>query len=223
MKKLLAIALSLLLPMTVLAAIPKTILNLENSTGWLRVKMLQITPEEGQKPLEGWATCSAFWIEPNKLMTASHCVTPPENFKITQMWIKRADESAKVVVLHQDPKKDLAVLYTEMVGKPVRLAKTVARGEDSYVLGNPLSIIGVITEGVVAKINHMTKYSGDNKYIILSNIVLPGNSGGLVANKDGECIGVLVMSTSFMGQFGASGLGLAVQLSTIMEFLKDIK
>jgi len=55
---------------------------------------------------------------------------------------------------------------------------------------------------------------------VVDATALPGNSGGAVVDRRGHLIGILTRSTSLFGSFGAAGLGLAVDLGTIREFLK---
>jgi S1-C subfamily serine protease len=50
-------------------------------------------------------------------------------------------------------------------------------------------------------------------------VVLPGNSGGPIFDEDGYLVGILVRSTSMLGPYGASGLGIAVDIHEVKGFL----
>lgn len=169
---------------------------------------------------DGWGTCSGVYIKDNIILSAAHCVDMQKNMHLKEIWVRKGDQTERAVVVKIDPKADLVLLYTPLRGTPVKFAWRVVRGEECWVIGNPLGLPNIITKGIVSQVGLANK---DEKavFIVVDAIVLPGNSGGPVVNSDGRLIGILTRSTSFFGPFGASGLGLAVDLRTILEFLNS--
>jgi S1-C subfamily serine protease len=214
MKKTLVTLLAMLL------ALPACATNIsrkmEKSTVLIHMKIHRI---KGNKI--GWGTCSGVYIKNNIILSAAHCVdfSEDEGIELKEIWIKKGNESERAVVVKVDPAADLLLLYTPLTGTPVKLAHKVTRGEDCWVIGNPLGIVDILTKGIVSKIN--LKEKGEKAiFIIVDAVALPGNSGGAVVDSKGHLIGILTRSTSILGGLGASGLGMAVDLKTIREFLK---
>jgi len=212
MKKLFVSLLSMLL------ALPACAMNIsrkmEDSTVLIKMKGYRIEDKK-----TGWGNCSGVYIKKNIILSAAHCVEPPEGIVLKEIWIKKGEVSEKAKVIKIDPAADLLLLYTPLKGIPVKFAHKVTRGEDCWVIGNPLDIIDVLTHGIVSKIGFKVK--GEKAiFIIVDCVALPGNSGGAVVDHRGHLIGILTRSTSAMGPLGASGLGMAVDLKTIREFLK---
>lgn len=216
MKKTIVFLLSMLLVVPACSTtVPK---KMENSTVLVKMKVQKI--ENGKT---GWGYCSGVYIKKNIILSAAHCVayTPDEGISLKEIWVKKGNISERAVIVRVDPAADLLLLYTPLSGTPVKLAKKAIRGEDCWVIGNPLGLVDIITKGIVSQINVENK---DEKasFIVVDNMVLPGNSGGCVINSRGRLIGILTQSTSLFGRFGAGGLGIAVDLRTIRKFLKDV-
>ena len=191
--------------------------KMEDSTVLVHMK---IHRDEDNKT--GWGTCSGVYLKKNIILSAAHCVdySADEKIQLKEIWVKKGNQSEKAVIVKVDAAADLLLLYTPLEGTPVKLAHKVTRGEDCWVIGNPLGIIDILTKGIVSKIN--LKDKGEKAtFIIVDAVCLPGNSGGAVVDKRGHLIGILTRSTSLLGGLGASGLGLAVDLRTIREFLKS--
>jgi len=215
MKKIMVSLLSVLL---VLPACATNISRkMESSTVLIKMK---IHRDEDNKT--GWGTCSGVYIKNNIILSAAHCVdfSSDEGITLKEIWVKQGDESERAVVVKIDPQADLLLLYTPLSGKPVKFAHKVERGEDCWVIGNPLGLVDILTKGIVSQINLKHK-SEKATFIVVDAVALPGNSGGACVDSRGHLIGILTRSTSFFGSFGAAGLGLAVDLKTIREFLKS--
>jgi serine protease Do len=107
----------------------------------------------------------------------------------------------------RDPRRDLAALRIDAAGLPAAGAadSTVVRpGELAIAIGSPLGFAGALTTGVV--------HSVDRKWIRANVRLAPGNSGGPLANANGQVIGI---NTAVM-----NGLGLAVPSRDVGEFLR---
>jgi S1-C subfamily serine protease len=219
MKKTLASLLVILLfvPVTCAKSVPK---KMEASTVLIRMKIHRLEDNK-----TGWGACSGVYIKKNIILSAAHCVDFPadDGIELKEIWIKNNDQkSERAVVVRVDPAADLLLLYTPLAGTPVKLAHKAIRGEDCWVIGNPLGLRDIVTKGIVSQINCASK--GEKAtFLIVDAIALPGNSGGAVVDSHGRLIGILTRSTSLFGSLGASGLGIAVDLKTIREFLKGIK
>jgi S1-C subfamily serine protease len=172
-----------------------------------------------KKGRDGWGTCSGVYIKDNVILSAAHCVEMSNNVHLKGIWVKIGKHSAKATVIKIDKAADLVLLHTSMKGTPVKLAWRAIRGEDCWVIGNPLGLPDVITKGIVSQV-HFTWAGQKAFFIIVDATTLPGNSGGPVVDSSGHLIGILTRGTSFFGELGATGLGFAVDLGTIREFLK---
>jgi serine protease Do len=173
-----------------------------------------------QEGKTGWGTCSGVYVSSNLILTANHCTEPPEDVVFKEIWIRNLDgESAKATIVKKSPAKDLALLKTDLRGTPVRLAYDISVGETCYVIGNPLGFEWIVTKGIVSNIG----LSGINlvESFMTDATILPGNSGGGVFNEKGRLIGIIVRGTSVLGMYGATGLGIAVDVNEVREFLKS--
>ena len=220
MKKLLALALSSVL---LFAACTPREISLANRCLSSSV-VLHMKVAKGEK--RGWGTCSGVYVAPHLILTADHCVDmsmEDNKIELKEIWVQNSDEdSAKATIVKMDSRRDLALLKTDLKGIPAKLAKDVRVGEDVYVVGNPLGLKFVFSKGVISVVDLETESFRCNHFIT-DAVVLPGNSGGPAYNSSGSLIGIITMSTSVFGAFGASGLGFAVQIDEVRNFLKHVK
>jgi len=216
MKKTLITLLAMLLfvPVSCAKSVPD---RMEASTVLLHMKISRIKDNK-----IGWGSCSGVYIKKNIILSAAHCVAFPEEegIALKEIWIKNNDQqSEKAIVVKVDVAADLLLLYTPLEGTPVKFARRAVRGEECWVIGNPLGLRDIVTKGIVSQIK--VAFKGEKAtFIIVDATALPGNSGGVIADSRGHLIGILTRGTSLFGSFGASGLGIGVDLRTIREFLK---
>ena len=200
--------------------------RMESSTVLIKMKlhMVRENPLTGEKEEKtGWGACSGVYIKDNLILSAAHCVSfsKDEGLDLKQIWVKKGDVSEQAVVIKVDPEADLLLLYTPLKGTPIKLADRAVRGQDCWVIGNPLGMVDILTRGIISKINWDIK--GEKaQFIVVDAVALPGNSGGCIINQNEQLIGILTRSTSMFGSMGASGLGIGVDLKTIREFLKEV-
>jgi serine protease Do len=173
----------------------------------------------------GMGVCSGVYVAPNLILTADHCVdTSLEREKgitLKGIWIKDINDNiAKAEVVKTDSSRDLALLRTDLKGIPAKLARNVKVGEETWVVGNPLGLEFIVSKGIVSATD-VTFEDFPRDHFITTATVLPGNSGGPAYNSKGQLIGIVVMSTSMLGSFGASGLGVVVQINEVRHFLKS--
>lgn len=153
-------------------------------------------------------TCSGSFIDDQgDILTAKHCVT---NF--TTFMVQTYDHRTyKAVVVATSTVHDLAILHIARRNTPFfEFASDVRRGEDIYVLGSPLGITDVVTQGIIAKLD------GDD--IILDCGVLPGNSGGPVINTRHELVGVAI--AGYVVMLGTTHLNIAQSLDAVVDFVE---
>jgi S1-C subfamily serine protease len=90
-------------------------------------------------------------------------------------------------------------------------------GEDVYNVGSPYFLEFLISSGLISAIDLKVKGFMAH-YFVSTAMINPGSSGGGAFNEAGELIGVNTMTIG--GPFGWAGISLAVDLSTLKEFLR---
>lgn len=173
---------------------------------------------ENKKGKHGEALCSGVIIGPNKILTAGHCVET--EYKITNIWVKDYDgKSQSATVLKTSKGTDLALLGIKIPEKHwVTFSRHLVIGAQVIACGHPLGNYWSCTFGHVSALHrHFKELKGT--YIQFDAAVNGGNSGGGLFNSKGELLGIVTMheTTCFFGSW--SGLSLAVDMSTIDNFL----
>src|SRR6201992_3098762 len=116
-----------------------------------------------------------------------------------------------------DKKTDLAVLKFKPT-KPLVAVKfgdsdKLRLGEWVIAIGNPFSLGGTVTAGIVSARNRDISSGPYDNYIQTDAAINRGNSGGPLFNLDGEVIGVNTLIISPSG--GSIGIGFAVPSKTV--------
>ena len=115
---------------------------------------------------------------------------------------------ARGSLLARDGDRDLAALEVEAAGMTsaaFRSARELRAGEMVIAIGNPWDGEGVVSAGIVHQ-------AAGNKPVIFADIRLaPGNSGGPLADAQGNIIGINCAIVR--------GLGCAITSDAVMEFL----
>ena len=209
-----AIALSLVMLLTGCAATNVNLPKREiRSTALVHIKV-----HKGEK--QGFGTCSGVYVSEHEILTAAHCFEMGEDMTIKQIWIGQDNgTSALATLVDISPERDLALLKTDLKGIPVILGDPTRIGQEISVVGMPLGLRWVFTKGIISQVRFKLGEGNPTKHFILDAVVLPGNSGGPVFDENGYLVGILVRSTSMLGFFGGSGLGIAVDISEIRGFL----
>ena len=102
----------------------------------------------------------------------------------------------EVSILTVDAKRDIVLLKINAVNLPksnLGNSDKTKIGDKCYVIGNPLGIERVISDGIVSNIINSEK---GYKLIQITAPVSHGNSGGPVYNKKGKVIGIATSSLS---------------------------
>jgi serine protease Do len=131
----------------------------------------------------------------------------------------------KAEVLGRDQKTDLAVLRvkSDTPLKAVKFADSdkVRLGEWVIAIGNPFSLGGTVTAGIVSARNRDINSGPYDNYIQTDASINRGNSGGPLFNMDGEVVGVNTAIISPSG--GSIGIGFAVPSKTAMPVIEQLR
>jgi serine protease Do len=155
---------------------------------------------------------SGFAIGNDYIITNAHVINDPGNVALGVF----EDNTYEAEVVEIDTSIDLAVL--RILGHELPYLKicdedTVALGSDVFAVGAPKDMKYTLTKGILSAKDRVI---GDYSYIQTDAPINPGNSGGPLLNSKGEVIGVNTMKME-----DAEGLGLAIPISRVVEFLRD--
>jgi serine protease Do len=131
----------------------------------------------------------------------------------------------KAELLGKDQKTDIALLKVKPE-KPLKAVKfgdseKLRLGEWVIAIGNPFSLGGTVTAGIVSARNRDINSGPYDNYIQTDASINRGNSGGPLFNLDGEVIGVNTAIISPSG--GSIGIGFAVPSKTALPVIDQLK
>ncbi len=131
----------------------------------------------------------------------------------------------KATLVGVDKKTDLAVLKFT-ADKPLTAVKfgdsdKLRLGEWVVAIGNPFSLGGTVTAGIVSAKNRDFASGPYDNYIQTDAAINRGNSGGPLFNLDGEVIGVNTLIISPTG--GSIGIGFAVPSKTVAGVVDQLR
>lgn len=113
-----------------------------------------------------------------------------------------------------DTQRDLAVLQVNVTDLPtvaVGDSDQLRVGEWVMAVGNPLGVAGALTTGII----HTLGRKGRQPWIQADIQLAPGNSGGALANAQGQVIGINAMIVN--------GLGFAIPSNTVQWFVQNYR
>jgi serine protease Do len=125
----------------------------------------------------------------------------------------------------KDSKSDLALLRVHS-DKPLKAVQfgdsdKLRLGEWVIAIGNPFSLGGTVTAGIVSARNRDIQSGPYDNYIQTDAAINRGNSGGPLFNLNGEVIGINTAIISPSG--GSIGIGFAVPSDTAMPVLDQLR
>jgi serine protease Do len=131
----------------------------------------------------------------------------------------------KADVVGKDTKTDLAVLRVKPT-KPLKAVKfgdsdKLRLGEWVIAIGNPFSLGGSVTAGIVSARNRDINSGPYDNYIQTDAAINRGNSGGPLFNLDGDVIGVNTAIISPSG--GSIGIGFAVPSKVVAAVTSQLQ
>jgi len=165
---------------------------------------------------------SGFIIDPSGLIvTNNHVIADADEINV----ILNDGTKLTAQLVGKDTKSDLALLRVHS-DKPLKAVKfgdsdKMRLGEWVVAIGNPFSLGGTVTAGIVSA-NHRDINSGPyDNYIQTDASINRGNSGGPLFNLDGEVIGVNTAIISPSG--GSIGIGFAIPSDSAMPVIDQLR
>ena len=133
----------------------------------------------------------------------------------------------KAELIGTDKKVDLAVLRIKSE-KPLKSvtfgdSDKLRLGEWVVAIGNPFSLGGTVTAGIVSARNRDINSGPYDNYIQTDAAINRGNSGGPLFNLDGEVIGINTAIFSPGSSGGSVGIGFAVPSKAAVAVIDQLK
>jgi serine protease Do len=155
------------------------------------------------------------------VVTNNHVIADADEINV----IMNDGTKIKADIVGIDKKTDLAVLKF----KPPRPLTAVKFGDSDKLrlgdwvvaIGNPFSLGGTVTAGIVSAKNRDISSGPYDSYIQTDAAINRGNSGGPLFNLDGEVIGVNTLIISPSG--GSIGIGFAVPSKTVAGVVDQLQ
>src|ERR1700756_3711422 len=165
---------------------------------------------------------SGFIIDTSGIVvTNNHVIADADEINV----IMNDGTKVKAEIVGVDKKTDLAVLKF----KPPKQLTAVKFGDSDRLrlgdwviaIGNPFSLGGTVTAGIVSAKNRDISSGPYDSYIQTDAAINRGNSGGPLFNLDGEVIGVNTLIISPSG--GSIGIGFAVPSKTVAGVVSQLQ
>ena len=155
-------------------------------------------------------------------VTNNHVIADADEINI----IMNDGTKIKAELVGVDKKTDLAVLKFKPPAKPLVAVKfgnseKLRLGEWVIAIGNPFSLGGTVTAGIVSARNRDINTGPYDSYIQTDASINRGNSGGPLFNLDGEVVGVNTLIISPTG--GSIGIGFAVPSKTVVGVVDSLR
>src|SRR5260221_3498105 len=155
------------------------------------------------------------------VVTNNHVIADADEINV----IMNDGTKVKAELVGVDKKTDLAVLKFKPV-KPLVAVKfgdsdKLRLGEWVITIGNPFSLGGTVTAGIVSARNRDINSGPYDSYIQTDAAINRGNSGGTLFNLHGEVIGVNTLIISPSG--GSIGIGFAVPSKTVAGVVDQLR
>jgi serine protease Do len=165
---------------------------------------------------------SGFIIDPSGIVvTNNHVIAESDEVTV----ILNDGTRLKAEIIGKDQKTDIALLRVKP-DKPLKAVKfgdseKLRLGEWVIAIGNPFSLGGSVTAGIVSARNRDINSGPYDNYIQTDAAINRGNSGGPLFNLDGEVVGINTAIISPSG--GSIGIGFSVPSKTAMPVIEQLK
>src|SRR5579872_2928535 len=165
---------------------------------------------------------SGFIIDPSGLVvTNNHVIADADEINV----ILNDGTKLTAELVGKDSKSDLALLRVHS-DKPLKAVKfgdsdKLRLGEWVIAIGNPFSLGGTVTAGIVSARNRDINSGPYDNYIQTDAAINRGNSGGPLFNLNGEVVGVNTAIISPSG--GSIGIGFSVPSKTAIPVIDQLK
>jgi serine protease Do len=165
---------------------------------------------------------SGFIIDPAGLVvTNNHVIADSDEVDV----ILNDGTTVRAEIVGKDTKTDLALLRFKPP-HPVKAVKfgdsdKLRLGEWVIAIGNPFSLGGTVTAGIVSARNRDIQSGPYDNYIQTDAAINRGNSGGPLFNLNGEVVGVNTAIISPSG--GSIGIGFAIPSKTVIPVIDQLR
>ncbi|AWL94544.1 MULTISPECIES: Do family serine endopeptidase [Bradyrhizobium] len=176
----------------------------------------------GPPPRKTNSLGSGFIIDTSGVVvTNNHVIADADEINV----ILNDGTKIKAELVGVDKKTDLAVLKFKPT-KPLVAVKfgdsdKLRLGDWVVAIGNPFSLGGTVTAGIVSAKNRDISSGPYDSYIQTDASINRGNSGGPLFNLDGDVIGVNTLIISPSG--GSIGIGFAVPSKTVAGVVDQLR
>ena len=155
------------------------------------------------------------------VVTNNHVISDADEINV----ILNDGTKLKAEIIGRDQKTDIALLRVKP-DKPLKAVKfgdseKLRLGEWVIAIGNPFSLGGTVTAGIVSARNRDINSGPYDNYIQTDAAINRGNSGGPLFNLEGEVIGVNTAIISPSG--GSIGIGFAVPSKTAVPVIDQLR
>src|SRR4051812_21825921 len=176
----------------------------------------------GMQPRKTNSLGSGFIIDTaGVVVTNNHVIADADEINV----IMNDGSKIKAELVGVDKKTDLAVLKFKPTERLVAVkfgdSDKLRLGEWVIAIGNPFSLGGTVTAGIVSARNRDIASGPYDNYIQTDASINRGNSGGPLFNLDGEVIGVNTLIISPSG--GSIGIGFAVPSKTVVGVVNQLR
>ncbi len=175
---------------------------------------LEVVPREGAG--------SGFLIHEDGLILTNNHVLSADGSRVDVILMDQTRYPAQV--LARDPENDLALIKVKADKKLpfLRLGDSdgLRVGQKVLAIGNPFSLGGTLTTGVVSAMGRTLPSGRDSvlEDIIQTDAAInPGNSGGPLLDSHGSVIGI---NTAILGDGGNIGIGFAMPINRAKAMLE---
>src|SRR6266436_5963467 len=155
------------------------------------------------------------------VVTNNHVIADADEINV----IMNDGTKIKAEIVGIDKKTDLAVLKfappRPLVAVKFGDSDKLRLGDWVVAIGNPFSLGGTVTAGIVSAKNRDISSGPYDSYIQTDAAINRGNSGGPLFNLDGEVIGVNTLIISPSG--GSIGIGFAVPYKTVAGVVDSLR
>src|ERR1700716_1086827 len=155
------------------------------------------------------------------VVTNNHVIADADEINV----IMNDGTKLKADLVGVDKKTDLAVLKFKppkaLIAVKFGDSDKLRLGEWVIAIGNPFSLGGTVTAGIVSARNRDISSGPYDNYIQTDAAINRGNSGGPLFNLDGEVIGVKTLIISAPG--GSIGIGFAVPSKAVAGVVDQLR
>lgn len=161
------------------------------------------------------------------ILTNHHVISGKYSIKVTNndgmtvdATILGSDEFADIAVL-QIPKD--SVMKVAEIGE----SSTLELGDTVFAIGSPLGskYMGTVTKGILSGKDRLVSVKISTGYYVMNVLqtdaaVNPGNSGGTLANIDGQVVGIISMKVV---EDKIEGMGFAIPIEVAMSYVDQLE